>query len=113
VSRVKWVQWVQWVLLAWLVLVVPLVVLVGRAIKGHAGLSERQANREQAEILVAMARQADLDPKVIQVPLDRWGQPVSRENTVHPVRMGQLVRKAPWDQKDRWGLWDRKDLPDL
>ena len=68
------------VLLGWTVLSVLLGPLVGKAIKAHREREEQRGLLAQPE-----ARQ---DPKVIQVPPDRWGRPGSQANPVHPVRPG-------------------------
>ena len=71
------------VLLAWTVLSVLLGTLVGKAIKAHREREERPDPRDLPGL-----PEDPPDPKVIQVPLDRWGRPASKDNPVHPVRPG-------------------------
>ena len=85
---------VKWVLLG--VLVLPVLsglvaVTAGRAMREHLDPPEhlvrpvsegRQAQRERLE---------KSEQQVIQVQPDRWGQPVSRDNPVHPVRPARQV----------------------
>ncbi len=99
-SRVKWVAVG---LLGWMVLSVLAAVMVGKAIKAHQepldlldpeAVLERRAylaERERLEYLEHLGKWASRGSQ------DRWGQPVSKDNPVHPVRPARLVQPDPPD----------------
>jgi hypothetical protein len=86
---VKRVRWVVLGLLVWLALSVPVGILVGKVLK---------ASREEAERQGLRALQERQEQRERQAPLDRWGQPVSKDNPVHPVRSAHL---GPRDHKGK------------